>query len=27
VRIEPLFDPLRGDRRFADLVRRMDFPP
>jgi TolB-like protein/Tfp pilus assembly protein PilF len=27
LRIEPLFDPLRGDRRFADLVRRMGFPP
>jgi len=27
VRVEPPYDPLRGERRFADLVRRMAFPP
>jgi TolB-like protein/DNA-binding winged helix-turn-helix (wHTH) protein/tetratricopeptide (TPR) repeat protein len=27
IRTSPWFDPLRGDRRFEDLLRRMNFPP
>lgn len=27
VRVSPWFDPLRGDRRFEGLLRRMRFPP
>jgi hypothetical protein len=27
VRVDPLLAPLRGDPRFQDLVRRMNFPP
>jgi hypothetical protein len=26
LRVEPLFDPLRADPRFQELVRRMNFP-
>jgi hypothetical protein len=26
VLIDPLLDPLRGDPRFEDIVRRLDFP-
>ncbi|HXV60799.1 MAG TPA: protein kinase [Vicinamibacteria bacterium] len=27
VKTNPLLDPLRGDERFEDLMRRLDFPP
>jgi hypothetical protein len=26
VKVEPFFENLRSDRRFQDLVRRMNFP-
>jgi hypothetical protein len=27
IKAEPAFDPLRGDPRYADLLRRLNFPP
>ena len=26
IKIDPLLDPLRGDARFAGLIRKMNFP-